>query len=480
MGRLDRPLNSDAVAAADRRLYALHENDPRPNALFDAQGNRKSIDPADPAQAGLRQEWKDLYSEALEDAPRQEKRSASDKPKTKSKPDPPVKDRPVGDIVEKCPLQDHSIRVDLVELTDLQPRPVWWWPKDPGGFPYPYEPYSAEITDGHKDSSLDVGGSTRYDCIPAGSCSIQFKQFLQTVQQTLQPGQPGPQTVPSKPASCPKAAKFKEFTQQDYGWDSKTGGGPWKSVAKGETDKARVEIRLDGGTVSLTQFTSADASKVTVSPATASAVKEIVTVTGVEKGPSEIQAVCQGRKLGRMKVKTYIKRTRTVAVRLVHGLGWAAKSTDVPDAAIRQTLRKVYKQAVVDFNLSRLQEMTVNFDLNQDGMIDTQTWMSAEMKVVRDACKDDSYDFNIFLVDNGTWPGGTGFMDLNQRYGFIHAGSSPNPLQTIAHELGHGQGLEHTKKEADVTNLMDETSEAKAGEFKKYRLRKPQWDKLNK
>src|SRR4051812_4441552 len=89
MDRLKRPLDADAVAAADDQLYALHEGDPRPNALFDAQGNRKPVDPADPSQAGLRQQWRDLYSAALE---KSSTSAASDSPKSgeepKPKPDP--------------------------------------------------------------------------------------------------------------------------------------------------------------------------------------------------------------------------------------------------------------------------------------------------------------------------------------------------------------------------------------------------------
>jgi hypothetical protein len=59
--RATRPLNSQAVSAADDELYGNHEGDPRPNALFDAEGNRKPLDAADPDQAGLRSEWMDSY-----------------------------------------------------------------------------------------------------------------------------------------------------------------------------------------------------------------------------------------------------------------------------------------------------------------------------------------------------------------------------------------------------------------------------------
>src|SRR5215472_2926717 len=59
--RAQRPLNQDAVAAADDDLYQKHADDPRPNALYDADGNRKPLDANDPDQADLRQEWMDAY-----------------------------------------------------------------------------------------------------------------------------------------------------------------------------------------------------------------------------------------------------------------------------------------------------------------------------------------------------------------------------------------------------------------------------------
>ena len=59
--RAKRPLNKSAVKAADDDLYQNHADDPRPNALYDANGNRKPLNPDDPGQAGLRQEWMDAY-----------------------------------------------------------------------------------------------------------------------------------------------------------------------------------------------------------------------------------------------------------------------------------------------------------------------------------------------------------------------------------------------------------------------------------
>lgn len=59
--RATRPLNNDAVKAADDDLYAKHADDPRPNALYDENGNRKPLSATDPDQAGLRKEWMDSY-----------------------------------------------------------------------------------------------------------------------------------------------------------------------------------------------------------------------------------------------------------------------------------------------------------------------------------------------------------------------------------------------------------------------------------
>jgi hypothetical protein len=59
--RAKRPLNRDAASAADDEIYSNHEDDPRPNALYDADGNRKPLSATDPAQADLRREWMDSY-----------------------------------------------------------------------------------------------------------------------------------------------------------------------------------------------------------------------------------------------------------------------------------------------------------------------------------------------------------------------------------------------------------------------------------
>jgi hypothetical protein len=61
--RATRPLNPNAVQAADDEIYQRHEAAPRANPLYDAAGNRLSLSATDPTQTDLRREWMDLYIE---------------------------------------------------------------------------------------------------------------------------------------------------------------------------------------------------------------------------------------------------------------------------------------------------------------------------------------------------------------------------------------------------------------------------------
>jgi len=57
-----RPFDWDASDAADEAIYAAHEGDDRPNALFDEDGNRLKLDASDPCQQNLRDEWFEHYA----------------------------------------------------------------------------------------------------------------------------------------------------------------------------------------------------------------------------------------------------------------------------------------------------------------------------------------------------------------------------------------------------------------------------------
>lgn len=109
MTGITRPLNQEAVAAADEEIYANHAGDPRPNALYDADGNRKKLDATDPEQEALRQEWLDLY--AAHDGEVED-------------PDDPPEDPP-EDPVPECP----DCPVDPPEPEEPEPTITARWSK---------------------------------------------------------------------------------------------------------------------------------------------------------------------------------------------------------------------------------------------------------------------------------------------------------------------------------------------------------------
>lgn len=262
---------------------------------------------------------------------------------------------------------------------------------------------------------------------------------------------------------------FIEHNTQ-YGFDNFTNvGTPWKSVEKGMSDS--VQARISPACLfTHVDFNDSDTLKNTVLPIKAISGAQDLSLTGIDNGEAEVKANYSGSPLATLKVKTYTKKIKTVAVRLVHEVNYT--STDISNDKIESFLKKVYKQAVFEFTLTRLPAMTVPFDINNDGKVDVDSWMSPEMRKIRDACKDDSYDFNIFLVDNPS-DGSTGFMDFNQRYGFVHSGNSGRPESTFAHEIGHGGfGLVHTP--GDDENIMYNYTS-----ITKWRLRKNQWDIIN-
>ena len=163
-------------------------------------------------------------------------------------------------------------------------------------------------------------------------------------------------------------------------------------------------------------------------------------------------------------------------------------STNIPsDAALISYLNNTaYNQAVIKWDVTRIPDCTVNFDLNKDGKLDVTYWKTTEMDEIINRCKQINFDKNIFLVDNPTWEI-YGIMNFQQRYGFVfvdmHSGASQATYNTIAHELGHGIDLHHPDNDpqigqpanasTDRKNLMHSTA------TNPWRLRNWQWDKIN-
>src|SRR5689334_18676005 len=102
MERLQRPLDLDSVARADELLYAAHKDDPRPNPLFNAQGNRAPLDPNNPAQADVQQEWCNHYTTEV----------SKSKGTTEAKPtalQPPSPERAPNNAVISCQIETLPI-----------------------------------------------------------------------------------------------------------------------------------------------------------------------------------------------------------------------------------------------------------------------------------------------------------------------------------------------------------------------------------
>jgi hypothetical protein len=204
MCQISKPLDRSAVQSADERLYAAHENDPRENAFFDAAGRREPLDASDPDQEQLRQEWRKYYCDALQakqgrHAARTPKAAAARQTSPADPPpqEPPVRgsQREVGKASEPCP-NCHWIVVRLWPDVDTQTWPVYW-PFYPVASLYSSEPFTAEITDGHREANLDFFGGFEYRNIPAGMCKFRVPEFLTKIKADMLQKSKYPASSPS-------------------------------------------------------------------------------------------------------------------------------------------------------------------------------------------------------------------------------------------------------------------------------------------
>lgn len=160
--------------------------------------------------------------------------------------------------------------------------------------------------------------------------------------------------------------------------------------------------------------------------------------------------------------------------------------------ALEIELNKRYASAVFSWEVTRLPSMTVDFDLDRDGVLYTpETFVSGEAAEIQLNCNSCfGYDNYIFLYDAGSSDGLCGYAHFSQSYGYAFPGvvttGNTEIYRVIAHELGHCSfGLRHPDDDpANVTspgiptdwdNLMlgegcDKPATANSG-FRKY-----QWD----
>jgi len=88
-----------------------------------------------------------------------------------------------GPVVQPAPACPHPllhwISISLLILPDN--KPPSWWPRETGSSE---EQYTAKITNGNKAGKIDLGGSVRFDQIPAGTCQFQVsKEFYSKIEK---------------------------------------------------------------------------------------------------------------------------------------------------------------------------------------------------------------------------------------------------------------------------------------------------------
>lgn len=303
-------------------------------------------------------------------------------------------------------------------------------------------------------------------------------------------GKPAASGVAGCPLECPGKVEFKKGGAK-WGWDDYTKPDvPWMSVEMGKSDTATAKAKpgSDGAKMCNVTYESSDTSIATVSPASGTGDNQTLTIAGIKKGDATVTAKCKGSAVGKFKVAVKKLLKKKVAVRLVHEKKYT--STDCADATIKAFLKKVYKQAVTEFDVTRLPAKKIEFDLDKSGTIKvTGPWTGPELKKVIDDAADASYDFNFFLIDNPDDDslGWSGFNNAEKScVAHIKSKGRSDAVaieMTIAHEGGHGMfGLKHpwdyagnsATLKADSDNVMSQGDSTS-----KNKLRKYQWDIIN-
>ena len=295
--------------------------------------------------------------------------------------------------------------------------------------------------------------------------------------------------------------KFVEDPQQKYGFDDGTYYKPaipipQKSVEVAQSDTVIAEITSGTNSTSVT-FQSSNISVMTVAPGQASTTHQTVTLFGGSaRGTADATAhIGAASPSSTLFVNVYKKRTYKIGVVLVVDKNNVINATDIPEAGLEADLRKIFKQAVVDFEFERLDplETPLDFDAEpKDGLLQVnQTGVSSEMAVIIQAYDqvrvEKRLDKIIYLTANPSKAnlGGVVVPVVGSRDAFVFTNKVGALGTTIAaHELGHALGLLHTGginawgtsngEPQDLTNLMHPSAISSAA-----RLRRFQWYILN-
>ena len=263
---------------------------------------------------------------------------------------------------------------------------------------------------------------------------------------------------------------FSESTDEKYGYDDHTNPAIlYKSVKNGDSDPIKIKITpADGFKGVYFKVNSPLFQDVKISPVQAPSDEFNLTITGTGKGEEEVDVNCEkedGTKIKEVDVFSYDLITKRVGIRVVNYGNVISKPYSISE--IRDYLNKVYGQAVCAWEVDTLPPITANIDLNNDGLIDISNNSREAAEIIKN-CKDDSYDYNIFLVDNifsSVTPVGflLGKMPIGEKYGFVsvksHQGKTASVENTMAHEIGHGAfSLRHPRTLCDGTKGDSDSS----------------------
>ncbi|MDP1764826.1 MAG: hypothetical protein Q8L07_13165 [Sediminibacterium sp.] len=284
------------------------------------------------------------------------------------------------------------------------------------------------------------------------------------------------------PPTCATSVVFKESASQSYGFDDYTDNLiPWKSVESNKMDPVKVEI-TPAALYSNVFFKSLNMTTAQVgfynaqsSPYELNLFAEYLTSPLLV----EVQANCEsvdGTNLAKINVAVYPIVQRYVLVTCVNSaasgnyLGYT--STDVTDATIENYLRnQSYNQGVVNWTVVRQVTGPIDFDENQDGRLETGTYLTSEQLKIKQLLGNAAYDANLFLVNNPSLTTSNGQTAPSVKISFVYPDITPDITQTIAHELGHAAfNLPDIYSGGDTNNFM-----WYSGTFG-VKFRKGQWD----
>ncbi len=309
---------------------------------------------------------------------------------------------------------------------------------------------------------------------------------------------------------------FEPSEQQLYGLDlpgdksplnnynSNTLGGtlqyiPWKSIEAGRFDK--VVAVIEGTPADSVYFSRESTSMVMVAPTMDDSRKQLMITGDGHEDTDEMYAYYSVSEsdssssstefyAGSLNLASYEKQQHNLCLVSVNG------SAVPTEAAVMQNMNEVYKQAIVEWNVTRLSGgLTVTMPRTNQKMIDNTDLndnldYTPEMKLVNRAMKNhELYDrktIYVFFFDDAVNTSISGFMPYKGQYAFIFGyttGAEDDYQHTIAHEVGHGPfRLRHTfsnenpfKQNREETNNLMDYSGPNATVLHKY-----QWDLIHK